>query len=411
MDQERNTRSVTAPENIRQLCSASRLTVFNRPNRMADPTRRNLLLGMAATCISAPSLARTAKTSILNETTSDPSVEKRRAALLRILGEIPSRPRPDFKVLESVKLGGGRRDKIEFLAEPADALFHAPVDMIRAYLFVPDHQDGEVLPAVIAIHQDGPQSHIGKSEPAGLAGDQNQYYGLELFQRGYVVLCPDRFGHAERRRTSPNDITSIDPNRDDELLNHRVGQLLLTGRTMMGKEVYDLMVASDVLASLECVDRSRIAAIGHSAGGNALIYFMSADSRIKAGVSSCGLFDLLRFFREDAPKKRLAAIAMPGLANVGDSADYLALIAPRPVLLTRGLWEWGREGQEQRFSQEHVQETRDMVAKASKSYAGAGALKNLKAIYFDEAGGNHDFPTQVREEAYEWIGMQIRTNR
>jgi hypothetical protein len=72
---------------------------------------------------------------------------------------------------------------------------------------------------MIAIHQDGLQSHIGKSEPAGLIGDKNLFYGLELFQRGYVVICPDRFGHAERRRVSPNDLTSIDPERDDGPFN------------------------------------------------------------------------------------------------------------------------------------------------------------------------------------------------
>jgi dienelactone hydrolase len=327
---------------------------------------------------------------------------------MRVLGEMPIRPRPTFKVLESVKLEQGRRDKIEFLSEPAQPLFDAPADMIRAYLFVPDRKNDKLFRAVMAIHQDGPQSHIGKSEPAGLAGDKNQYYGLELFQQGYVVLCPDRFGHAERRRVSPNDLNSIDPNRDDDLLNHRVGQLLLTGRSMFGKEVYDLMVATDVLASLDYVDKTQIGAIGHSAGGNILIYFMFADHRVRCGVSSCGLFDLLRFFSDTAPKKRLAAIAVPGLAKVGDSADYLASIAPRPVLLTRGLWEWGRNAEEARNSKAHVQETREMEAVARRNYAGLGASANLQAIYFDEAGGNHDFPPNLRREAYQWLDRELK---
>jgi hypothetical protein len=118
---------------------------------------------------------------------------------------------------------------------------------------------------MIAIHQDGPQSHIGKSEPSGLIGDKNLFYGLEQFQRGYVVICPDRFGHAERRRVSPNDLTSIDPERDDGLFNHRLGQLLLRGRTAFGKETYDRMVATDILMSLDYVDTHRVGAIGHSA--------------------------------------------------------------------------------------------------------------------------------------------------
>src|SRR5205085_9397447 len=99
-------------------------------------------------------------------------------------------------------------------------------DKIRAYLFFPHHKPQEKLPAIVAIHQDGPQSHIGKSEPAGLAGADDQHYGVELFKRGYVVICPDRVGHAERRRVTPNDLASIDEARDDMLLEHRVGQLL-----------------------------------------------------------------------------------------------------------------------------------------------------------------------------------------
>jgi dienelactone hydrolase len=374
---------------------------------MNKPTRRQLLLRIAATGISTFAAGRS-KEPASSKPPEDKEGERKRDALTRVLGDMPARPKPAVKVLESVRLEGGRRDRVEYLAEPPDALFATPADTIRAYLFVPDPKNGETLPAMVAIHQDGPQSNIGKAEPAGLAGDKNLFYGLELFQRGYVVLCPDRFEHAERRRTFPNDIHSIDLERDDQLLNHRVGQLLLSGRSMMGKEVFDLMVATDVLASVESVDKNRMGAIGHSAGGNALIYFMFADPRIRVGVSSCGLFDMLRFFREDAPKRRLAAIAMPGLAKVGDSADYLALIAPRPVMLTRGLWEWGRDGDDARYSREHVQETRDMEAKARESYARWQASPSLQAVYFDEAGGNHDFPLKVRQGAYEWIDQQLR---
>jgi dienelactone hydrolase len=362
---------------------------------------------MAATGLSTFSLVRGAGLKP-NESVSAIPTQSRRDELLAVLGGMPAMPEPSFRVLESARLEGGRRDKIEFLAEPPDPLFATPVDMVRAYLFVPDHKEGERLPGITAIHQDGPQSNIGKSEPAGLAGDKNLYYGLELFQRGYVVLCPDRFYHAERRRTSPNNITSVDEKRDGDLLNHWVGQLLLSGRSMIGKEAYDLMVATDILSSLTYVDKQRIGAIGHSAGGNALIYFMFADPRIQAGVSSCGLFDMLRFFREDAPKRRMAAIALPGLAKLGCSADYLAFIAPRPVLLTRGLWEWGKDGEDEKFSKAHVQETRDMEAKARENYARLRASSTLQALYFDEAGGNHDFPPNVRGEAYAWLDHHLK---
>jgi dienelactone hydrolase len=376
---------------------------------MADARRRQILLGGTAAFLSGCALTAVPDS---EGSTSDVSHQaSNRKSLLAVLGEMPSRQRVNLTVIDSVRLESGWRHKVEYMAEPTDPLFEAPPDMVRAFLFVPDHDGEELLPAIVAIHQDGPQSHIGKSEAAGLAGDKNQYYGLELFQKGYVVLCADRFGHAERRRVVPNDITSINSDRDDSLLNHRVGQLLLKGRNFIGKEVYDLMVGVDVLNSLSYVDKNRIGAIGHSAGGNSLAYFMFADTRVKVGVSSCGLFSMLRFFSEAAPKKRLAAVALPGLAKVGDSGDYLAGIAPRPILLTRGLWEWGKDGEDKKFSEAHVQETRDMESRARKSYSSLGASANLRAIYFDEDGGNHDFPPSVRREAYLWLDRTLKPKR
>jgi hypothetical protein len=193
-----------------------------------------------------------------------------------------------------------------------------------------------------------------------------------------------------------------------DLLNHAIGQLYLQGRTAFGKEVYDLTVTTDILETLDYVDSQRIAAIGHSAGGHAAVFFLFADPRIKLGVPSCGLFSMVRFFREDARKRRLAALALPGLEAVGDSGDYLAMIAPRPMLLTRGLWEWGQDPDEAPFSKAHVQETRDMEAHARKTYLQYHVGDNLKVIYFDENDGNHDFPPQVREQSYKWVDRHLK---
>jgi dienelactone hydrolase len=331
------------------------------------------------------------------------------AALRQILGVMPSKPAPSFSILETVAVEGGKRLKIEYLAEPASALLHEPEDRIRAYLFIPDHASGARLPAILALHQDGPNTHIGKKETAGLEGDANLFYGLELFRRGHVVLCADRFYHAERRRGAAPD--SVNPARDLDLLNHRVGQLVLHGRTAMGKEAHDCMVGVDVLASLPHVDPARIGAIGHSAGGYAMVFAMFLDRRIRAGVSSCGYFDPVRFFDEKAPKRRLAADALPGLARFGSGAGYLAGVAPRPLLLTRGLWEWGRDRDWRQASIDHVEETRRLVADAAPRYRARGAPDALRALYFDENGGNHDFPPGVRRDAYAWLETQLQMNR
>ncbi len=326
----------------------------------------------------------------------------RDTALIGLFGPMPPRPKPQFTVLETAGIEGGQRLKIEYLAEAAYPPLGEPEDRVRAYLLVPAHRAGARLPAILAFHQDGPQYTIGKAEPVGLAGDANLFYGLDLFRRGHVVLCPDRFYHAERRR-GVDPAAPADNARDGKLYDHRVGQLLLRGRNSIGKEFFDAMVATDLLASLPYVDPARIGGIGHSAGGLAMVHWMARDKRAKAGISSCGLFEMLNFYREDAIKRRSASIALPGLATLGRTADYLAMVAPRNVLLTRGRWEWGTKDAWREASLRHVAETEDMVAHARAR----GSGKSLEAIYFDEAGGHHDFPPGVREQAYAWLKTRL----
>jgi predicted esterase len=238
-------------------------------------------------------------------------------------------------------------------------------------------------------------------EPAGLGGDADQHYGVELFERGYVVICPDRYGHAERRRIPNAETAGSEMMRDLGLWLKWSGQLILEGRTDFGKETYDLMRAVDVLYALDFVDRESIGAIGHSAGGSVIPYFMFVDKRVKTAVSSCGFFELLEFFNDQTRSFANSVFALPGLAKVGSSADYLALLAPRPVLLTRGLKEIGIP----QADSQHVAETRRIEKHARERYAALQASDKLKAIYFD---GGHSFPDSVRNQAYQWLDTFLK---
>lgn len=167
---------------------------------------------------------------IINVFSQDPKYN----LLLEALGEFPDPPIIKIDTLEKTRLENGMRYKIEYLVEYSDSIFNEPEDRVKAYLFVPYCNKTEKLPAIVAIHQDANNTHIGKSEPAGFETSDSypdQKYGLELFNRGYIVICPDRFGHAERRRIPSNDTINVNRERDGELYNHRVGQLLLKGRS------------------------------------------------------------------------------------------------------------------------------------------------------------------------------------
>ena len=83
-----------------------------------------------------------------------------------------------------------------------------------------------------------------------------------------ATLCCVRIGSVTPRGdgfSAPNDMTSIDPERDNQLFNHRVGQLLLSGRNNFGKEVYDLVDCNRYHRfKLDYVDPKKLGAIGHS---------------------------------------------------------------------------------------------------------------------------------------------------
>jgi dienelactone hydrolase len=336
--------------------------------------------------------------------------QKNKDLLFKLLGDMPKPPSLTVDTVEKESIDGGWRYKIRYLSEDSNTYFHTHRDYIDAYLFIPHHSKDSKLPAIIAIHQDGAHSYIGKDEPAGLAGDEDQHYGLEIFKRGYIVICPDRFYHGNRRRIANPD-TLADLWNEGTILSaeHWGGQLMSVGRTAMGKEVYDLERTMDVLYTIPAVDKNRIGAIGHSAGGNALAYFMFADQRVKIGVSSCGVFEMADWFDEKVPMKRYAFTVIPNFVNTARTSDFIGHIAPRPFLMTRGVWEWGKEDDKEKVNSiDHVKGTQILYNEAFSYYATVKSDKNLKVIYFDEDGGRHAFPPKLKRQVYEWIDSYFK---
>lgn len=273
-------------------------------------------------------------------------VESKKERMLNVLGYYTSECPLRIDTLEAVKLESGWRYKIKYLAEDSIPTFHLPQDWVYAYLFVPDGAQTEKRAGIVAIHQDGISFHIGKSEPAGLAGDSSMFYGLELFERGYVVICPDRFYHAERRlltKLKPwRRGEQVDYERDLMLTSYQAGLLMFQGRTIYSKEAHDVSRAVDVLCGMREVDPTRIGVIGHSAGGKMVPYAMFCDERIMLGVASCGVIDLVGSFDMETPQPLPAFMAIPHMVKEGImTADFIKYTYPRSLLLTRGKNEWG----------------------------------------------------------------------
>lgn len=328
--------------------------------------------------------------------------------LLETLGTFPEKKALQIDTLEVTKLKNGFRYKVKYFSEDSISDLGIPQDWIYAYLFIPNDTNTvkQKKAGIVAIHQDGVNYHIGKSEPAGIEGDSTMFYGLELFNKGYVVICPDRFYHSERRLLSKVNPwyreKNINNKRDMSLFQYQAGLLFLQGKTIYSKEAFDISRAVDVLLSLDIVDENRIGIIGHSGGGNTIPYAMFYDERIKLGVSSCGVFDITRIFNMNIPQPLPAAMVIPNLVkNNLSTADYIKSIYPRSLLLTRGKNEWG-EGDEGSLAM--IEE----LQKFEKVYKSNGEKGDIKTIVFDENNGTHSFPDTVRQEVYEWIDERLK---
>jgi len=298
-------------------------------------------------------------------------VVQRADALARIAlvtGELPTVPTDlplDVQVESEAAVGDVIRRKLTYQTEPGCRL--------PAYLLLPRHLSGPV-PGILCLHQ---TVGLGKAEPAGLGGNANLHYALELAQQGYVTLAPDFPGFGEEPIPTPPRHGS---RTIHGVLNHRRGL--------------------DLLQSLPEVDGARLGCVGHSLGGHNGSYLTAFDLRVQAFVCSCGVTTWSRYaeLRGDL-KDWSTPIYMPRIGTVYgndpaqmpyDLPDVLGAIAPRAVFVSAA----------EHDDEMHVQGVREAVAIARRLYAWHRAEARLATAYPNLV---HAFPPAVREESYRFL--------
>ncbi|MDH7571060.1 MAG: alpha/beta fold hydrolase, partial [Armatimonadota bacterium] len=276
--------------------------------------------------------------------------EKRRAHILAnfqlVAGSLPGvgrRAPLEVTVLEETRLPDVTRRRILYTAEPGDP--------VPAYLLLP--RSGEApAPAMLCLHQTTP---IGKGEPAGLGGNPNLHYALELARRGYVTLAPDY------------------PNFGDYKLDPYARGY--ASATMKG--IWNHLRAVDLLQSLPEVDGQRIGVIGHSLGGHNALFAALFDSRLRVVVTSCGFNSFYKYqggnltgWSHAGYMPRIAAVYGKDPARMPfDFTEVLAAIAPRPLFVNAPVGDTNFE----------VSGVRDCIDAARPVYALLGAPDALVA--------------------------------
>ncbi len=255
-----------------------------------------------------------------------------------------------------------------------------PGSRVPAYLLIPHaaQEPNAQLRAALCLHPT--DNRIGHQVVVGLGGKPGRQYARELAQRGFVTLAP-----------AYPQLANYQP--DLKMLGYTSGTM---------KAIWDNMRAIDLLESLPYTTKDGVAAIGHSLGGHNAIYTAAFDTRIKVVVSSCG-FDSYQDYKDGDIRGWTSSRYMPRMLDYAhrlhqlpfDFQHILVALAPRPCLVSAPVGD-------SNFGWKSVD---DVAALALPIYDLMGKREQLVIVHPD---CGHDFPEDVRQQAYEFIEESLR---
>lgn len=284
---------------------------------------------------------------------------------------------PDMKVPftthEKVEEHGYIRILISYIGKEGD---HIP-----AYLLLP--QDEGPFAAVLIHHQHKGERHFGKSEVCGLVGDPLQAFGSALASRGIAVLAPDSICFEDRRK----DRTGTEPDERDFTQHYdEMCYRLLRGDTLMRKVLDDSACGISLLQEHPLIDASRIGIMGHSYGGNTVLFHAALDVRISFACASGAACSYQHKMTHQVGIEMAEVI--PGFAARFDIPDLIKCMAPRQVLLISAT--------EDKYSMD----ANKIVQKAREVYIFLGEEEQFEHERFE---GEHPLTQERFNHIVEWL--------
>jgi dienelactone hydrolase len=266
---------------------------------------------------------------------------------------------------------GYRLETLTYEAEPGDP--------IPAYLLIPDGVNAQhPAPAVAVWHQHNGAYHLGKVEPAGLAGSPMHHTGVALAKEGYVVLCPDALTFGERQ--DPTKKLAGGNFERFEFLRY-----IVSGKCMAWKNILDMKRAVDYLVSRPEVKADKLGCYGHSMGSTHTYMVGPWEERLKCLVGNCCLPTYKAIHREHM--LHCFPNFVPGIFQYGDTPDIVALIAPRALHLNFGETDGGSP----------IDEVRNGLKIIANAYAAVHAEE--KFSYYIEDGTGHVLSDEMWKRA------------
>ncbi len=259
-------------------------------------------------------------------------------------------------------------------------------DEVPAYLVVPDGEGP--FPAVVCHHQHNSEIHLGKSEPAGVAGDSLQAFAPALARRGILVLAPDSLCFEDRRRGR----AGREPHDDDGRRHfNELCYRLLRGDTLARKVVSDSALAVSLLAAMPIVDPRRIGMLGHSYGGNTVLFHAAVDGRVRFACSSGAACSYRRRIASGTGIELASVI--PGFTGRFEVEDLVRGIAPRPLLLVSAT------------DDPYSEDAEEIEAAGREAYEQLGAAGRLEHV---RADGDHAIDRKRFDRIVSWTAEAAR---
>jgi len=252
-----------------------------------------------------------------------------------------------------------------------------PDFLVTANLYIPKGRPFP-LPGVVAS--------CGHSDN-GKAVEPYQSFAQGLARLGYVVLIYDPIGQGERLQYP------------DEKLKSKIGvgvrehlyagnQQFLVGEFIGSWRAWDGIRALDYLLTRQEVDPKHVGVTGNSGGGTMTTWLCGVESRWAMAAPSCFVTTFRRNMENELPAD--TEQCPPRALALGlDHADFLAAMAPKPVIIL------AKEGDffDVRGSQEAYQ-------RLSHLYELLGVKENVGLFI---GPGGHGYSQESREAMYQWF--------
>jgi dienelactone hydrolase len=252
-----------------------------------------------------------------------------------------------------------------------------PEFLVTANLYVPKGKPFP-LPGVVGT--------CGHSEN-GKAAEAYQAFAQGLARLGYVVLIFDPIGQGERLQYGHIEKAHRPRVGVGEHL-HAGNQQFLVGEFFGSWRAWDGIRALDYLLSRPEVDPKRVGVTGNSGGGTMTTWLCGLEPRWTMAAPSCFVTTVRRNMENELPAD--TEQCPPRALALGlDHSDFLAAMAPKPVILL---------AKEKDFFD--VRGAEEAFARLKRLYTLLGAPDSVKLFVGPSA---HGYSKENREAMYQWF--------